>query len=391
MASCKAATFSVLRHLLRGITLVAVVVTAQVTATSAGPLSQSPSDTNPSVLQRVHDPTAQMHHWDQTGGYGPASDTSSHPGLDIFDYTVRPPSPATGSNCPTVPESKISIRVGPDIITTELRWGDWRRDAGKLIDQDRVCDDYRGAEVRAALPGWIEWADVKAIPHPNSPLTSFPHIVVIDHGRELDGSTSPQSLQTEYWHLGSKQRLAIHYPGLNPPADYERAVTVGSAYFSFIQVRANECVRAGDLIGYQGYSGRTEGTHLHFRAKRNASEIRTLSWFQGTSRPELRLEPPPQCAPHISSSDVSFRQSNDNRQSGILEAAGGIPPYTWSVGTLPSGLSVDASGVISGIPTQEGTFIVPVEITDDAGWKARRDVVVKVRRVCSGQCNSNGG
>ena len=50
-------------------------------------------------------------------------------------------------------------------------------------------------------------------------------------------------------------------------------------------------------------------------------------------------------------------------------AIGGFPPYTWSLatGSLPSGLSLSSSGVLSGTPTQMGTvtFDVSVGDTDD--------------------------
>jgi Putative Ig domain/IPT/TIG domain len=49
-----------------------------------------------------------------------------------------------------------------------------------------------------------------------------------------------------------------------------------------------------------------------------------------------------------------------------LSATGGVTPYTWSVppGTLPPGLSLSSSGVISGTPTNSGTFSFTVTVTD---------------------------
>ena len=49
--------------------------------------------------------------------------------------------------------------------------------------------------------------------------------------------------------------------------------------------------------------------------------------------------------------------------SQTLAATGGTTPYTWSVtsGTLPSGITLSTSGVISGTPTSAGsTFTVSV-------------------------------
>ena len=52
-----------------------------------------------------------------------------------------------------------------------------------------------------------------------------------------------------------------------------------------------------------------------------------------------------------------------------LEAAGGTPPYTWSIpqGSLPSGLALDPlSGTIQGTPTQPGTSVFTVQVTDSS-------------------------
>jgi hypothetical protein len=49
-----------------------------------------------------------------------------------------------------------------------------------------------------------------------------------------------------------------------------------------------------------------------------------------------------------------------------LTAAGGTPPYTWSVGSgqLPGGLSLSAAGQIQGTPSAAGSFSVGAKVTD---------------------------
>lgn len=47
---------------------------------------------------------------------------------------------------------------------------------------------------------------------------------------------------------------------------------------------------------------------------------------------------------------------------------GGTGPYTWSIwsGSLPAGLSLSSSGVISGTPTTAGYTLVYIRVTDTA-------------------------
>ncbi|MBN2089128.1 T9SS type A sorting domain-containing protein [candidate division KSB1 bacterium] len=55
-----------------------------------------------------------------------------------------------------------------------------------------------------------------------------------------------------------------------------------------------------------------------------------------------------------------------------LEVTGGIPPYQWGIGsgTLPTGLTLNpANGIISGKPTQSGTFNCNINITDGGSPK----------------------
>ncbi len=59
--------------------------------------------------------------------------------------------------------------------------------------------------------------------------------------------------------------------------------------------------------------------------------------------------------------------------SQALDATGGLPPYTWSLitaGTLPQGLSLSPSGIVSGTTATPGSFMFGVRVTDTAGGMA---------------------
>jgi hypothetical protein len=78
--------------------------------------------------------------------------------------------------------------------------------------------------------------------------------------------------------------------------------------------------------------------------------------------------------------------------SEVLGASGGTPAYTWSrvSGTLPAGVSLSGAGVISGTPTEAGTFTFVVRVTDTAGRTADRSLSLRVA-AASGHSGSAPG
>ena len=66
--------------------------------------------------------------------------------------------------------------------------------------------------------------------------------------------------------------------------------------------------------------------------------------------------------------------------SGSLAATKGTPSFSWSVvaGTLPTGLTLSAAGVLSGTPTAAGSPVVTFRVTDSKGRTDQRALVVQV-------------
>lgn len=62
-----------------------------------------------------------------------------------------------------------------------------------------------------------------------------------------------------------------------------------------------------------------------------------------------------------------------------LRAEGGFPPYTWSLikSKLPKGLTLDAAGTLSGIPTKARTATFTVQVTDATGASATQTFSLK--------------
>jgi len=66
--------------------------------------------------------------------------------------------------------------------------------------------------------------------------------------------------------------------------------------------------------------------------------------------------------------------------SATLSATGGSTPYTWSLlsGALPNGLTLNASGSLSGTPSLAGSFPFTVQVKDAAGLSASANFSINV-------------
>ena len=66
--------------------------------------------------------------------------------------------------------------------------------------------------------------------------------------------------------------------------------------------------------------------------------------------------------------------------SQTLAASKGVLPYSWTktAGSLPTGLNLNSSGVISGTPTNSGVYNFTVTVTDAAGGTASKALTITV-------------
>ncbi len=61
-----------------------------------------------------------------------------------------------------------------------------------------------------------------------------------------------------------------------------------------------------------------------------------------------------------------------------LNAVGGIPPFTWSAGSVPTGLQVSETGTITGTPAATGTFALNVAVRDSVDAEASATVNLQI-------------
>ncbi|MEG0973794.1 MAG: putative Ig domain-containing protein [Comamonas sp.] len=83
----------------------------------------------------------------------------------------------------------------------------------------------------------------------------------------------------------------------------------------------------------------------------------------------------------IDDTQLTLTVQNGQPFSQVLIADGGVAPYTWTASSsLPSGLSLSASGLISGTPSVKapGDFSVPVTVRDANGAIVSKTMVVKI-------------
>jgi predicted small secreted protein len=98
------------------------------------------------------------------------------------------------------------------------------------------------------------------------------------------------------------------------------------------------------------------------------AEVKDSSLFQQETALQslsMAIAPPPLLITTTSLPTAALGQTYTLQ----LQASGGVPPYTWSIidGALPSYLTLDSpTGLISGTPTEMGTFSFTVQVTDSS-------------------------
>lgn len=131
------------------------------------------------------------------------------------------------------------------------------------------------------------------------------------------------------------------------------------------------------LLVQTGSSGFGNATVFYFVASNNTTEQRVgtlLIAGQEFTVIQQGVEPLT-----ILTSSLPFGV-RDVQYSHQVMAAGGTPPYVWSVaaGLLPPGISLDSAGVLSGAPTVDGEFTFTVRVRDLGSQSAQRQLSLTI-------------
>lgn len=76
--------------------------------------------------------------------------------------------------------------------------------------------------------------------------------------------------------------------------------------------------------------------------------------------------------------------------SSTIPTSGGIGPFTWSLfgGALPTGLSLDQTGTISGVPTVNGTYSFNIRLVEPDGSYTQRTYAITCLEITTTQLDS---
>jgi uncharacterized repeat protein (TIGR01451 family) len=250
-----------------------------------------------------------------TQNFRPPNDPT-HNGVDI-QSTYNRPQPLSNPYDPNNPSAEdLRCLAEPGSVDNQgqpMTRGDYNPNDG--LNQ---CDDWKGAVVWAASSGIVTFAGYDSI--------NGTHMIRIDHGNLANGD----NVVTEYLHLGTKVRDG------RTPYDF-------GGQRSFITIK-DACVKTGDPIGFQGYSGRTQATHLHYQVKVGGVYVDPAEWRDR----QVELTPPSLsslCGPRVYFYDLPNFNEAGNRWAP-LGVGGGIhnisAPFAKSFSSvwMSSGLTV---------------------------------------------------
>jgi hypothetical protein len=169
--------------------------------------------------------------------------------------------------------------------------------------------------------------------------------------------------------------------------------TVGTSYTTNLTATGGVTpytwtISAGTLPGGLSLSSNTisgtPGASGTFNFTVKATDVSNGS---ATAAVSIVVAPAPPLAVSTTTSSLPAGTLNNAYPATNLSANGGVQPYTWSitVGALPTGLILNASGAITGTPSVSGTFNFTVQVKDSLNNTATAALSITVNvNACAG-------
>ena len=143
-------------------------------------------------------------------------------------------------------------------------------------------------------------------------------------------------------------------------------------------------VNLGIHDSIQAYDGEnswdvTWGEAGFFQIAYGESEFDNAGWKVVPVLPPPNPPAPPPAPPALAIATNSLPSAYQGTvYSAVLQATGGTPPYNWVSGSLPDGLVLSSSGVISGTPTGQEIAPIIFVVTDSTGATANVQLTLTI-------------
>jgi hypothetical protein len=186
------------------------------------------------------------------------------------------------------------------------------------------------------------------------------------------------------WNHRQHSSVAWGSPGGAPNVDYVSTATasitvtpIGSYTFSNATVTSdvkrwvtNATSNFGWLIKSRNELSSAGGSARRFGAREDDPNAAILVVTYSASG----------SAPMITTTSPLATGTAGTAYSQTFAASGGTPPYTWSLnsGALPDGLTLSSGGVLSGTPTNGGTFNFTVQVVDNSNKSATNSFALTI-------------
>ncbi len=120
------------------------------------------------------------------------------------------------------------------------------------------------------------------------------------------------------------------------------------------------------FIAISGFPPAVEPGAWRVRLRWNQTQVFSLPFNIST----------PPSSPLVLGTDTTLPQATVGIPYAVtFSASGGRPPYRWSFsGSPPPGLALSSAGVLSGVPTEYGSYLMKLQLADSAGNTSDTDV-----------------